>query len=90
MYFAKILCSAVFKRNSGSEWRSAVATTNSEGAMPGRMVRNQEPKRPTPAWERWQTDMKQSLGDNAGVNKYMVGVDLALDGITVQHRNCII
>src|SRR6516164_8892412 len=31
-------------RNSGSVWRSAFATTNSEGGMPGRMVRSQEPK----------------------------------------------
>ena len=34
----------VFKRNSGRLWRSAVATTSSEGGMPGRMVRSQEPK----------------------------------------------
>src|ERR1700688_4520871 len=30
-------------RNSGSAWRSAFATTNSDGGMPGRMVRNQDP-----------------------------------------------
>ena len=34
----------VFKRNSGRLWRSAMATTSSEGGMPGRMVRSQEPK----------------------------------------------
>src|SRR6516164_1915639 len=31
-------------RNSGSVWRSAFATTNSEGGIPGRMVRSQEPR----------------------------------------------
>src|SRR6202051_3746622 len=30
-------------RNSGSAWRSAFATTSSDGGMPGRMVRNQDP-----------------------------------------------
>src|ERR1700693_3683234 len=30
-------------RNSGSAWRSAFATTNSDGGMPGRMVRDQDP-----------------------------------------------
>src|SRR5580693_8852522 len=30
-------------RNPGSVWRSAFATTNSDGGMPGRMVRNQDP-----------------------------------------------
>ena len=34
----------VSKRNSGRLWRSAMATTSSEGGMPGRMVRSQEPK----------------------------------------------
>ena len=31
------------RRNSGSVWRSAFATTNSDGGTPGRMVRSQEP-----------------------------------------------
>src|SRR6202049_3380033 len=31
-------------RNSGSVWRSAFATTNSDGGMPGRMVRSQDPQ----------------------------------------------
>src|ERR1700675_2941480 len=30
-------------RNSGSVWRSAFATTNSDGGMSGRMVRSQDP-----------------------------------------------
>src|SRR5271163_3365484 len=41
--FVKMLLGAVFKRNSGRLWRRALATTSSEGGMPGRMVRNQEP-----------------------------------------------
>jgi hypothetical protein len=44
MNFAMEAFSAEFKRNSGKLWRSAVATTSSDGATPGRMVRNQEPK----------------------------------------------
>src|SRR5580704_12253466 len=43
MNFVKMLLGAVFKRNSGRLWRRALATTSSEGGMPGRMVRNQEP-----------------------------------------------
>jgi hypothetical protein len=35
--------SGQFSRNSGKVWRSAVATTSSDGATPGRMVRSQEP-----------------------------------------------
>src|SRR5271156_4587729 len=42
--FAKMEPWGVFKRNSGRLWRSAMATTSSEGGMPGRMVRSQEPK----------------------------------------------
>ena len=42
--FAKLLPAAEFSRNSGMLWRIALATTNSEGGMPGRMVRSQEPK----------------------------------------------
>lgn len=32
------------RRNSGSDCRSAFATTNSDGGIPGRMVRSQDPK----------------------------------------------
>ncbi len=42
--FAKVLLGVAFKRNSGRLWRRALATTSSEGGMPGRMVRSQEPK----------------------------------------------
>src|SRR3954462_15985993 len=42
--FAKLLPAAEFSRNSGMVWRIALATTSSEGGMPGRMVRSQEPK----------------------------------------------
>jgi hypothetical protein len=41
--FAKLELWGPCKRNSGRLWRSAVATTSSEGGMPGRMVRSQEP-----------------------------------------------
>ena len=44
MNFAKLLPGAEFRRNSGMLWRRALATTSSEGGMPGRMVRSQEPK----------------------------------------------
>ena len=42
--FAKMLAVAEFRRNSGMLCRRALATTSSEGGMPGRMVRSQEPK----------------------------------------------
>jgi len=42
--FAKLLPEAEFRRNSGMLWRRALATTSSEGGMPGRMVRSHEPK----------------------------------------------
>jgi hypothetical protein len=44
MNFVKESLVAGPMRNSGSVWRSAFATTNSEGGMPGRMVRSQDPK----------------------------------------------
>jgi hypothetical protein len=44
MNFARAQTLAETKRKSGSVWRSAWATTISEGGMPGRMVRNQDPK----------------------------------------------
>ena len=40
----KRLDCGLFKRNSGRRWRSAVATTNSEGGIPERMVLSHEPK----------------------------------------------
>ena len=44
--FVKMELLGVFKRNSGRVWRSVMATTtSSEGGMPGRMVRSQEPER---------------------------------------------
>ncbi len=42
--FTRILFSAQTKRNSGSLWRSAMATTSSEGGIPGRIVLIQELK----------------------------------------------
>src|SRR5580658_9148450 len=42
--FVKMELLGAFKRNSGRLWRSVMATTRSEGGLPGRMVRSQEPK----------------------------------------------
>jgi transposase len=44
MNFTRIGVLAAVARNSGRIWRRAMATTCSEGASPGRMVRIQEPK----------------------------------------------
>src|SRR5207247_9143081 len=44
MNFVRESVFAGARRNSGSVWRSAFATTNSDGGMPGRMVRSQDPK----------------------------------------------
>jgi len=41
---------AEFNRNSGGRSRSVVATTSSEGGMPGRTVRNQDPKQFQMIW----------------------------------------
>src|SRR5208282_5902358 len=43
MNFARESFFAGPMRNSGSVWRRAFATTNSDGGTPGRMVRSQEP-----------------------------------------------
>src|SRR5262249_9174900 len=40
----------VSRRNSGSRWRSAVATTSSEGGIPGRTVRSHDPKEAQTSW----------------------------------------
>jgi len=44
MNFAKLWLRELAKRNSGKELRSAIETTSSEGAIPGRIVLNQDPK----------------------------------------------
>src|SRR5271169_304074 len=41
--FARESLSEELMRNSGSVWRKAFATTNSDGGMPGRMVLSQDP-----------------------------------------------
>src|SRR5271169_2690610 len=43
MNFARESVSEELMRNSGSVWRKAFATTNSDGGMPGRMVLSQDP-----------------------------------------------
>src|SRR5262249_25348953 len=43
MNFARAQTLEETKRKSGSVWRNAWATTISEGGMPGRMVRSQDP-----------------------------------------------
>src|ERR1700674_2443487 len=43
MNFAREPFFAEPRRKSGSRWRSALATTNSDGGMPGRMVRSHDP-----------------------------------------------
>src|ERR1700689_4568658 len=43
MNFAREPLFAEPMRKSGSIWRSALATTNSDGGMPGRMVRSHDP-----------------------------------------------
>jgi len=43
MNFAKIWSWVLSRRNSGRLWRSAMVTTRSDGARPGRIVRSQEP-----------------------------------------------
>ena len=43
--FAKMeLFGGIQEKFGGGLWRSVMATTSSEGGMPGRMVRSQEPK----------------------------------------------
>jgi hypothetical protein len=44
MNFAKLWLLELARRNSGKELRSAIETTRSEGAIPGRIVLNQDPK----------------------------------------------
>src|SRR3989304_6298969 len=44
MNFARVWLFAQLKRNSGMEWRSAIATTSSDGGIPGRTGRSQEPQ----------------------------------------------
>src|SRR6266853_1259587 len=43
MNFVRELVFAGARRKSGSVWRRAFATTNSDGGIPGRMVRSQDP-----------------------------------------------
>jgi hypothetical protein len=43
MNFARLLVLELANRNSGRQCRSAVATTSSDGATSGRIVRSQDP-----------------------------------------------
>ena len=84
MDFAKELFSAVSDRKCGRRWRRAVATTSSEGGMPG--ADGSEPGAegvPHELGEDGGQILNQALRDEAGLNEEMIGVDLVLHGVAI-------
>ena len=68
----------------GNSWRSAFATTNSDGGMPGRMVRSLYLKQiPNQLGGDDGEVLEQALGDNAGLNEGMISVHFAPDMVSV-------
>ena len=52
--------------------------------MPGRMVLSQEPQEShNELGEDGGQILRQALGDEAGLNEEMIGLDFALDGVAV-------
>src|SRR5215831_18844434 len=85
-------------RNSGSVWRSALATTNSDGGMSGRMVRSQDPKElqtslgaRTPSQEeidRFDVAYKESAGkvlDEVRAMAEQIGISVELLHVSNAH-----
>jgi hypothetical protein len=78
MNFARELLFAGRRRNSGSDCRSAFATTNSDGGMPGRMVRSQDPKESQNKLGcNDGKKLEQSLGNNSGPDEGMISAHFA-------------
>ena len=70
-------------------WRSALATTSSEGGMPGRMVRSQEPKEAQTRCGRLWLGTEAVAADHGRLDEDMVGVQLAPDGVAVFGRRAM-
>src|SRR5277367_483159 len=88
--FAKLLPDAAFRRNSGMLWRRALATTSSEGGMPGRMVRSSGAEGVPDALREGDGQvLKQSLTDDSRLDEDVVGVQLAPDGVAVFGRRAM-
>ena len=73
----------VSRRNSGSRWRSAVATTSSEGGIPGRTVRGRIRRSPDEPGMCNGEVMQQSLADETGLDEDVIGMQLAFDVVAV-------
>jgi hypothetical protein len=74
-------------RNSGSVWRKAFATTNSDGGDAGTNGSEPGPERvPNELGKSDGEILEQSLSDNAGVNEDMISVDFAFDMASVVGR----
>src|SRR6516162_3128919 len=71
-------------RNSGSVWRSAFATTNSEGRDAG--TNGSQPGAEGVPNQLGSSDseiLEQPLGDNAGLDEGMIGALFAFDTVSV-------
>src|ERR1700739_2212555 len=68
MNFAREPFFAEPRRKSGSMWRRALATTNSDGGMPGRMVRSHDPNESPNQLGRDDGEiLEQALDNDAGL-----------------------
>ena len=90
MNFVKMLFWSALRRNSGRLWRSAVATTSSEGGNAG--TNGAQPGTEGAPDELREGDgevLKQSLADEPCLDEDVVGVELALDVVAVFERGAM-
>src|SRR3984957_20722059 len=90
MNFVKMLFWSASRRNSGSLWRSAVATTSSEGGNAG--TNGAQPGTEGAPDELREGDgevLKLSLTDEPCLDEDVVGVKLALDVVAVFERGAM-
>jgi hypothetical protein len=64
--------------------RKALATTNSDGGIPGRMVLSQDPNEAQTSFGSNDGEiLEQTLGDDACLNEDVIGAHLALTNRSV-------
>jgi hypothetical protein len=87
MNFVKILPSELSKRYWGRRWPSAVVTTSSEGGMPDRIVRSDDPKESQTSWRKGGGEiLKQASSDDPALDEDTLRGQLTLDEMAIVER----
>ena len=83
MNFARSGAGELSARKWGRVLRKAMATTASEGTMPGRMVRNQEPKDAHTSWGTVVASASMMPWAMSPMDEAVVGGKFPSDGVAV-------